>query len=92
MVAIMKGERPPKEKGRATLSVRSPLVTSLLAGLGIERDHIEELHAFGNRLVRDRNEWDIARRRRGLFGTRRNFTKRDAERAWSEAFGNGGAA
>ena len=90
MVAIKNGTPPPKEKGRATLSVRSPLVTSLLAGLGIEKDHIEELHAFGNRLVRDRNRWDVSRRR-GLFGTRR-LTKNDAERAWSEAFGNGGAA
>ena len=51
-----------------------------------------QAHAFGKRLTHDRNEWDIARRRKGLFGTRRNFTKHDAERAWSEAFGSGGAA
>ena len=67
MVVVRTGTRPPKEKSRATLSVRSPLVTSLLAGLGVEKDHLEEVHAFGKMLERDRNRWDIARRRAGLF-------------------------
>ncbi|MBY6015119.1 hypothetical protein KUV75_09435 [Qipengyuania gaetbuli] len=60
--------------------------------MGIEKAYLEQAHAFGKRLTQDRNEWDIARRRHGIFGSRRNFTKADAERAWSEAFGNGGVA
>ena len=86
MVAILAGERlTPKEKSRVTLSVRSPLISNLLAGMDIEGD-VNALHAFGKRLVRDRNQWDIERRRGGLFGSGRRLTKADAERAWRKAF------
>lgn len=96
MAAILVGERlTPKEKSRVTLSVRSPLVTSLLAGLGVEKDHIEEVHAFGKMLERDRNRWDIDRRSSGLFGGGR-LSKDAAERALALAMAdlaeNGGAA
>ena len=83
MAAILAGGRlTPKEKSRVTLSVRSPLVNSLLAGLSIEGRELNELHAFSNRLVSDRNKWDIERHHGGLFGYGRRFSRADAERAW----------
>jgi hypothetical protein len=60
---------PPKGKGRTVLSVRDPLVETLLAGLGVEAETIAELRHFSKSLVRDRNQWDI-RRRGGLFAAR----------------------
>lgn len=85
MAAIMTGGRlTPKEKSRVTLSVRDPSTISLLGGLNIEKDHINDVHAFGKRLLSERNRWDIARRSRGLFGSRR-LSKSDAERSLSLA-------
>ena len=85
MAAILAGDRlTPKQKSRATLSVRSPLVNSLLGGLSIDGEDINEAYAFGKQLVDDRNEWDIARRRTGLFGGGR-LSKADAGLALSRA-------
>ena len=89
MAAILAGERltPRKEKSRKTLlGARDPSTISLLGGLNIEKEYINEVHALGKRLIRERNEWDIARRCGGLFGSGRRLTKADAERAWSKAF------
>ncbi|MBO9503856.1 hypothetical protein J7348_04390 [Qipengyuania flava] len=85
MAAIMTGGRlTPKEKSRVTLSVRDPSTISLLGGLNIEKEHINDVHAFGKRLLSERNRWDIARRSGGLFGSRR-LSKSDAERSLSLA-------
>ncbi len=87
MAAIMTGGRlTSKEKSRATLSVRSPIVTNLLAGSGFDGVDIDGLHAFCNLLIRDQQRWSVARGA-GLFGRRGNITKREAERLWSGAFG-----
>lgn len=89
MAATLTGDRlTPKQKSRVTLSVRDPLVTTLLAGLSVAED-INELHAFGKRLVAERNEWDVSRRRGALFGNYR-FSKADADRAFNRAFGGEG--
>lgn len=75
---------PEKRKGRAVLSVRDPLVESLLAGLGIEADKLGEIRAFCKVMVSRRNRWDIARRRSGLFGSRL-LRREDAPRALKAA-------
>lgn len=92
MATTMAGEHPTleKKKDRVTLSVRSPLVTSLLAGLGVEKDHMEALRAFANGLLSDRNRFDIERRKSGLFGGGK-LSRAAAERAWSRAFDGEGA-
>ena len=68
---------PPNGKGLAVLSVRDPLVESLLRGLGFEEQNLDEIRQFCKRLVVERNRHDIARRRGGLFG---RIDKQDASR------------
>ena len=63
------GSAPNSGKGRARLTLRDPLIRSLLAGLG-DYD-LNELRAFCKKIAGARNPWDIARRRSGIFGTRR---------------------
>lgn len=81
MAAIRAGERlTSKQRSRVTLSVRDSSTISLLGGLNIEKDQIDEIHAFGKRLLSDRNRWSINRHRRGLFGGGR-LSKDAADRA-----------
>lgn len=76
---VLVGDRPPqKQKGRAVLTVRDPLVESLLRGLEFEGLEVSEYRAFCKSLVRDRNAYDISKRRRGLFG---GLSKSDADAA-----------
>ena len=85
MVTITTGNATPeKRKGRATLTVRDPLVESLLRGLGFEDDQLAEIRHFCKVLVSERNRWDIARRG-GNFAPRK-LSEGDAERAWLQAF------
>lgn len=65
-----RGSPPKRRKARATLSVREPLVETLLAG-GFDGENVEELRGWCKALVQDRNRWDVNRRRSGIFGTRR---------------------
>ena len=65
----MQGDRAPEtRKGRSVLTRRDPYILKLVAGLGIEGDDIDELLRFSKRWWAWRDEWDIARRPRGLFG------------------------
>ena len=74
---------PEKQKGRQTLSVRDPLVESLVVGLGIEGEHLEQLRRFCKRLTRERNRWDVSRRA-GLFAVR-PLKKHEADQALRRA-------
>jgi hypothetical protein len=74
---------PPKGKGRAVLSVRDPLVESLLRGLGFEDSDIDDLRRFCKSWVRERNSWDVGRRG-GLFSGSK-LDKSDADRALKRA-------
>ena len=76
------GSAPDSVKGRVRLTVRDPLIESLVAGLTVE--NLDDLRAACKVLVRDRNRWDIGRRRSGLFGSRL-LRKEDADRALSTA-------
>lgn len=55
---------------RRVLTLRDPLVESLVADLGIEGDWLDDVRAFCTKLRRDRDRWDI-QRRSGLFAPRR---------------------
>lgn len=90
MEAATTGLAPPhNRKGRAVLSVRDPFVETLLGGLGISEDNLAETRQFCKWLVRSRNQWDISRRRGGLFGSRR-LSRDEASRAFAETFGKAG--
>lgn len=74
---------PPegKRKGRPILGIKRPLETAQLGG-NERSDHsgIEgELQAFETMMLRSRNEWNIRRARRGMFGGRLRIA--DADRA-----------
>ncbi|MGV2495069.1 hypothetical protein [Pelagerythrobacter aerophilus] len=73
---------PERREGRARLSVRDPLIESLVVGLGVEGEILNELRDCCKQLVRDRNHWSI--RRAGLFSSRK-LNKSDADRALSRA-------
>ena len=74
---------PEKRKARAgTLSLREPHIESLVAGLATE--NVNELRRFCKMLTRERNRWDIERRRSGIFGSRR-ILKTDANKALKAA-------
>lgn len=86
MVAIRTGNATPeKRKGRAVLTLREPLVESLVVGLGLQGEELAEIRRFCKRWTSERNRWDV-RRRGGLFGSHR-LSKQDAERAWRAELG-----
>jgi len=58
---------PEKREGRVRLSARDPLVETLLGGILIDGFDLEETRRFCKELARDRNQWDVQRRSRGLF-------------------------
>ena len=94
MAAINTGTRPPNGKGRATLSVRDPLVETLLAGLGVEEEILDQLRAFCKYWVRERNAFSIKNSRSGLFGNR-HIRKDEADKLLTRALAElaeGGAA
>lgn len=70
---------PEKRKARATLSVREPLIETLLAGLDIEGAELDDLRRFCKAWTGARNRFDIRRRRTGMFG--RKLDRSDADRA-----------
>jgi len=76
--------RPETRRDRARLSVRDPNVESLLGGLGSEGHNLDELRAFCKNACRHRNDWDISRRRTGLFAAGR-IRKADAPAALKKA-------
>ncbi len=90
MVSVRTETCAPKEKGRVTLSVRSPLVTYFLASLSVEMDNLEDPPAFGKMIGRDRSRFDIARRHADLFERAKKFIKADADRAWIATVGEEG--
>ena len=66
-----RGEQTPrKHKGRVTLTSRAPFVFKLLAGLDLDGTNVDDLLRFGKQWWAWRDEWDIARRPRGIFGSR----------------------
>jgi hypothetical protein len=71
------GNAPDSVKGRVRLTVRDPLIESLVAGL--TEENLEELRAFCKVWVGRRNRWDIGRRS-GLFGAKL-LRRDDADRA-----------
>lgn len=73
-------QTPERRKARAVLSVREPLIETLLAGLGVEGSDLDELRRFCKAWTSDRNRFDIKRRRTGLFGSNR-LRLADADRA-----------
>ena len=78
---VLNGEQPPrKHKGRVTLTSRAPFVFKLLAGLDLDGTNIDELLRFSKQCWAERDEWDIARRQRGLFGSKL-LTRDEADRA-----------
>ena len=65
------GERIPEmRKGRVVLTRRDPYILKLLAGLDVDGINIDELLRFSKRWWALRDEWDIDRRPRGIFGSR----------------------
>lgn len=86
MVAIRTGNATPeKRKGRAVLSLRDPLVESLVVGLDLEGEQLAEIRRFCKLWTSARNRWDV-RRRGGLFGSHR-LSKQDADRVWCAQLG-----
>lgn len=80
MGAPRKGAAPsPNGRARAVLSVREPLIETLLSGLGVEGSELEELRRFCKAWTGARNRFDIKRRRTGMFG--RKLHGSDADRA-----------
>lgn len=76
-----------KRSARTVPSVREPLIESLVTGLGIDGEDLEQLRRTCKALVSERNRFDIARRCGGLFGNPgRRLSRSEAERAWSMAF------
>ena len=80
-------------KGRVVLTRRDPYILKLVAGLDVDGINIDELLSFSKRWWAWRDEWDIARRPRGLFGN--CLLRRDdadaALRRELAALANGGA-
>ena len=90
----LQGDRTPEmRKGRVVLTRRDPHILKLVAGLDIEGENIDDLLRFSKRWWAWRDEWDIARRPRGLFGN--CLLRRDdadaALRRELAALANGGA-
>lgn len=77
------GNATPEKRKARVLTVREPLIESLLAGLDFDGVNMDELRAFGKGCWSSRNRWDVSRRRGGLFGGR--LHRADADRALSEA-------
>lgn len=68
MLTLERGSpAPERREGRARLSVRDPQTEALLAGI-FEGVNLDELRAVAKSLWRDRNRFDVGRRRHGLFG------------------------
>jgi hypothetical protein len=59
--------------------VREPSIEHLLRGLSYD-GNLDELRAIGKALWRDRNRFDLDRRRRGLFSGHK-LDKAEADRA-----------
>jgi hypothetical protein len=69
---------PEKREGRARLSVRDPLVETVLAGLDLEGLDLDGVRPWSNRLVADARRWLAAG---GFSSEHRRLTKADARRA-----------
>lgn len=88
MVLVRTGDAPPNARRdrKRLLSARSPHVEKLLDGLQLDGANLDDLRAFIKAIWRDRNDWDVTRRRSGLFGAR-EIKRPEAERQWEVAFG-----
>ena len=82
---------PPNGKGRAVLSVRSPIVEDILGGLTVDGVDLSPLRSFGKALVHARNAWDINRHRFGIFSRSRQRCA-DADAALKKALAEIGGA
>jgi hypothetical protein len=71
---------PEKRKGREILTPRAPHIESLLAGLDLDPEILASARRACNNLWRWRNEFDVKRRRAGLFG-KAGLSKADAPHA-----------
>ena len=79
-MTMIQGERAPEtRKGRPVLTRRDPYILKLVAGLDAGAN-IDELLRFSKQCWAERDEWDIARRQRGLFGSKL-LTRDEADRA-----------
>ena len=79
-MTTIQGERAPEtRKGRPVLTRRDPYILKLVAGLDAGAN-IDELLRFSKQCWAERDEWDIARRQRGLFGSKL-LTRDEADRA-----------
>lgn len=79
---------PKKREGRVRLSPRDPLVETLLGGIHIDGLDIEKTRLIIKKLCRDRNQWDIERRRNGL-ASHGKLSKAQAEKALGSALNSG---
>lgn len=79
MAASGTGNATPEKRKARVLSVREPLIETLLAGLGVEGSELDDLRRFCKAWTSDRNRFDIKRRRTGMFG--RRLDRSDADRA-----------
>lgn len=78
---------PEKRKGREILTPRAPHIESLLAGLDLDPEILASARRACNNLWRWRNEFDVKRRRVGLFGASA-LSKADAPKALARALAN----
>ena len=83
MAALDRGRSPEKRRDRVRLSALDPVTEGLLAGFPFEIENLHELRAFAKHWVRLRNQYDIHRRRGGMFGAR--LSKGDAPRELARA-------
>ena len=70
MLETKRDRTPNVRKGRVVLTRRDPYILKLLAGLDVDGINIDELLRFSKRWWAWRDEWDIDRRPRGIFGSR----------------------
>ena len=80
-MALLEGLRCPEKRGdRERLSARSPQVEVLVRGLNLDAQHIAVARRTGNTLWRWRNDFDVRRRRGGMFVPNRLLDKGEADR------------
>ena len=85
-----KGSRDPETRGdRERLSARSPHIEALVSGLNLDPQDLALARLAGKNLWRSRNEFDVRRRRAGLFVPDRQLDKREADRLWANLLGLG---
>lgn len=78
---------PERRRGHAVLSVRDPLVSSVLADLTTKADALPQIERWGKSLHAEARRWMA----RGGLSQERRLTKRDADMIWRRQFAGAGA-